>query len=314
MARDELRTWSWRRWGCVGILTLIGLLAVWSVALVSVAFVRGRSEQVTLHESSRELPGMTIPGSPAGGDPSGDAATVDTDGRVILDFVVGELEVLRGELGQTAKIEAHFDSHSYELTEKLETSGSRWTYRVTFEETSWFKDGGLRALLGGHYPTIRLWLPPDVPIALEGTFRMGGFHLELGGLWLTDIDLTLDQGALTVDFDTPLAAPVDRVSIHSTRGGLFVNRLGNTSPRLLEIDHATGALSLDLRGRWSRDSEVHISSTMSRAKVWLPVGPRIVGWPPGASFAKPTDSDVPPPTISMSVSELACALDLAEER
>ncbi len=312
MARDKIRTWGWRRWGCVGILTLIGLLAVWSVALVSAAFMRGRSEQVTLHESSRELPGARIPSSPAGGDPSDAAVTVDADGRVILDLVVGEFEVLRGELGETARIEAHFDSRSYELTEKFETAGSGWTYRVTFEETSWFKDSGLRALLGGHYPTIRLWLPPDVPIALEGTFRKGDSHLELGDLWLTDIDLTLDQGALTVDFDTPLAAPVDRVSIHSTRGGLFVNRLGNTSPRLLEIDHATGALSLDLRGSWSRDSEVHISSSMSRAKVWLPVGPRIVGWKPGASFAKPTDSDVPPTTISISVVEFACALDLAE--
>ena len=226
----------------------------------------------------------------------------------------GEVEVLAGEPDEAARFEALFDSNSYELSEEFEDSNSGWTYRVKFEETTWFKDSGLRALFGGHYPKIRLWLPPDVPIAFEGTFRKGRFHLELGGLRLTEIDLTNDQGALTVDFDTPLVYPVDRVSIRSTRGGLFVGRLGNSSPRLLEIDHATGPLHADLRGNWLRDSEVHISSKMSRARMWLPEGPRIIGWSPGETPARVTDPVAPRPTINMSVVELACAMDLVQAR
>ena len=286
------------RVGCAGTAVLAVLLLVWSVALVATAVARSRSEQVTRYETTRVLPSSTRFDGAAG--------------RVVLDLVVGEFEVLPGEPGEPARIEARFDSSSYELSEEFEDSNSGWTYRVKFEETRWFKDSGLRALFGGHYPKIRLWLPPDVPMAFEGAFRRGGSHLELGGLSLTEIDLTNDQGALTVDFDTPLAGPVDRVSIHSSRGGLFVGRLGNSSPRLLEIDHETGPLHADLRGNWLRDSEVHISSSFSRARLWLPEGPRIVGWSPGETSAGVTDSATPRPTINMSVFELLCAMDLVK--
>ena len=247
MSRDKPRRRSWRRVGYVSIAVLAGLLLVWSVALVATAVARGRSEQITHYDTTRVLPGAT--------------RFEEAAGRVVLDLVVGEFEVLPGEPDEPARIEAHFDSNSYELSEEFEHSNSGWTYRVKFEETTWFKDSGLRALFGGHYPKIRLWLPPDVPIVFEGTFRKGRFDLELGGLRLTEIDLTNDRGALTVNFDTPLVYPVDRVSIRSTRGGLFVGRLGNSSPRLLEIDHATGPLHADLRGNWLRDSEVHAGSS-----------------------------------------------------
>ena len=56
---------------------------------------------------------------------------------------------------------------------------------------------------------VRIVLPRDVPLSLEGKVGMGEVRMDLGGLWLIDANLTAKMGEFTVDFDEPLLAELD---------------------------------------------------------------------------------------------------------
>ena len=189
MADATKMTWSRLKLGCLCVFLVGGLLFAWAVSLFGTAYFRGRNEVVESRTLTRTIPETAV-------------------GRVVLDFTVGEFYVVRGEPGEPVAVEAEFDTRSYALRESFEPSpGSSFTYRVTFEETSWFKDGGLRAVLGGSFPKITVSLPPDRPLALEGRFGKGHANVELGGLWLTEVDIDFEKGALAVGAERPLVVP-----------------------------------------------------------------------------------------------------------
>ncbi len=299
MSETDKRSSSWLKLGCLGVLGAVALLAVWAVAVVGAASIRARNEVIESRTLSRPIPRAREPsGTPVG--------------RVVLNFTVGDFRVVRGEPGDPVTVEASFDRRSYALHESFDPrNDSGWTYRVTFEETNWFKDGGLRGLLGGSFPKIVVSLPPDVPLALEGTFGKGHAAFDLGGLWLTDVDLSFDSGAMELRVDQPLVAPVERIAIRSRRGATLLRSLGNASPRILEIDHRMGGLMVDLGGQWVRDADIRIASSMGGGRLSLPDGVIIEGLPNQPLAAVPAaPPEVPLPTLRISISSLLGRMDV----
>ena len=153
---------NWLKLGCLCVLGVGVLLAVWAASLFGTALTRARNEVVESRELSRQV------SRPPG--PALEALSQPAAGRVVLDFTVGEFRIVAGEPGEPIAVVAEFDTRSYELQERYEiAAGSTWTYSLTFNETTWFKDAGLRALLGGAFPKITVSLPPDVPLELVGS-------------------------------------------------------------------------------------------------------------------------------------------------
>lgn len=291
----ESRSRRWLKLGCLGVIAVVVLSAAWVGAIFGTAYLRGQRELVVKQELSRELPDR--PQQPAG--------EVAAAGRVVLDLTVGEFFVRPGAPGDPIRVDAKFDERSYRLTESWEEAADGiWIYRLLFEETSWFKDGGLRALLGGSFPRIEIRLPPDVPLALEGHFGKGGSELDLGGLWLTEVDLNAEKGGFNLYFAEPLAVPLERLAVHAKQGGASLRRIGNASPRRLEVVHRMGGLSVDLQGQWVCDSEIRIVSSMGGAGVVLPRDVSIEGLEDrDLRLSPPSDPEIPLPRLHMSISE-----------
>jgi hypothetical protein len=222
---------------------------------------------------------------------------------LIVDFEVGEFTILPGEAGEPIRVEAEFDKTSYALEESFEPGGDDgWIYRLTFRQTGLIKDGGLRILFGASYPDLRVFVPPDLPIALRGRFGKGGADLELGGLWLTDVDLELEKGGLDVNVGEPLVQPVRSFRVHGKQGGMSTSMVGNASPTKVDIDWRQGGSSVDLRGQWMNDSDVSIRSRMGGSHIQLPRGVRIEGLPGRGPLLTPSDEEVALPTLRISTS------------
>jgi hypothetical protein len=178
--------------------------------------------------------------------------------------------------------------------------GQPWTYRVTFRRTGSWLVTALKELLGGTRPEVRVWLPNDTPLNLDLDVSQGGAEIELGGLWLTSADLNLDKGGCKLDISEPLHAPMERLQVRGSMGGLAATGLGNASPRRLEVDFSMGGMSLDLGGRWVRDSDVTIRTRMSGAAVQLPRDVNVVGLD-RERFDLRERPEVPRPTLRFSV-------------
>jgi len=286
----------WFRWGCLTLVVMVCIPVACTGVLVGTALWKGSHEAVESRLLSQDVPTPTGPPTAPGTVPNG-------AGHVVLDFTVGEFFVEAGNPGEPIRVEAEYDRNSYELTRSYTTADDgSWTFLVRFREIGLFRDSGLRVVFGGAYPRIHVFLPPDVPLTLHGSFARGGADLELGGLWLTAVELEQEKGGCDIDFDEPLVAPLDRFVVRARQGGFSVSRLGHASPRLVEIDHRMGGMGVDLRGRWLNDADVSISSLMGGADVRLPDDVR-VEWVEGSRFATAPTAEPGRelPTLRMSV-------------
>lgn len=285
------------RFGCLSVLVVVGVSLCGALVLFAVAFFGARTESVKRQELSRELD------RPAAGETSVRSLSPDGEGLLIVDFSVGDFEIRPGEAGEPIRVEAKFDTSSYVLEESFEPgTGDGWVYRLTFRQTGLIRDGGLRVLFGASYPELRVFVPPDIPVALSGRFGKCGAYLELGGLWLTDVDLEFEKGGLDVSFDRPLLAPLHSFRIHGKQGGMSTRMVGNASPEEVDIFWQQGGSQVDLRGQWVNDSALSIRSRMGGNHIQLPRGVRIEGLPGRGPLLAPSEDEVPVPTLHISTS------------
>jgi hypothetical protein len=100
----------------------------------------------------------------------------------------------------------------------------------------------------------------------------GGAVVRLGGLWLRTADIEFESGAFELSVDEPLREPMSNLSIRTAKGGALLNRLGNASPRRLDVSYRMGGIDMDLGGQWLADAEITISGGTGGGAVHLPSG------------------------------------------
>ena len=268
--RSPARKRGWFRTGCFGCLGIVILAVVLPLAWAFIEMARGVPElNRETRTASQLLPGghdSELPATP----PPGSQMAAMAPGRVEVDFSTGEFTIEAGPPGQPIRVEADYDTGTYELVEEYSSQGELgWTYHVRFRpKVSW-----LRMLLAGgqgQENNITLILPRGVPMSLTGDIGIGESNLDLGGLWLTQVDLGLGIGEHKVHFDEPLPHPMEELRLSSSIGEVTVGRIGNASPRTVLLEHSLGEVSYDLRGEWTVDSEVDVACGIGECKVRLP--------------------------------------------
>ena len=260
--------------GCAGAV-LLAILVVGT--LIGVGALVGAPEP-SVEETSVEQPvppGPFVDGSAQtdSGDPvlppGGLVPQVSEPGRVVLDLKMGEFEVVAGDGPGPIRIEGDFDTSIFEVVTEYERYGeSGWIYTIrTRNKVGWY-----RMLFSDRRQTsfVRIILPRDVPLSLEGEVGMGEVRMDLGGLWLVDTDLSASMGEFTVDFDEPLLVPMNDFRVAAKMGDARVRNLGNASPSTVNVRHRMGAMSLDLVGAWKNDTRVQGGISMGEFVVWVP--------------------------------------------
>ncbi len=192
-------------------------------------------------------------------------------GRIELDLHLGEFEIVAGEPGQGVVVDGEYESDAFRLAEdfELQEDGS-WTYKLSFRPR-----GGMFGMMfrgAGNNPNnrIKITLPPDRPFDLVGELGVGETALDLGGLWIRDLDLESGVGSHRVEFSRPTAYPMDSFSMEMSVGELEIEELGNASPRRVRVAHQIGEVNVDLSGAWQVDSEVTIRNRIGEARVEAP--------------------------------------------
>lgn len=287
---------SFLKYGCFGCAGVVVLCVLLLVVLGATAFFQTQSATVEERRLEQDLPRA---------EPSADFAIPVAEGRVVLDLAEAEFEIEPADPGEPLRVEASFDSNSFELVESREDDGEGgWIYRLSFRSTRTFNLGTLRSWFGGNPPRVHVFLPLDVPMALEGRLQKGPTTMELGKLWLTEIDLDFSRGALLLGVSDPLAAPARSVVINGKMGALVARTLGNTSAQRMEIHGGMGAVVADLRGHWLNDSEIEVTVAMGGGEVRLPQDVTIRGL--SDQFARyntgpEPDAELPRPTLDVYV-------------
>lgn len=275
--------------GCLGLLGIGVLLAVIT------AFIAWRG----IDEQRIEEPEL----APLAASSLGELT--DAPGRVILDLRQGEFEIRPARAGEGITVRARYDREVFELSHDYETlPDSSWIYRVQFRRTMPALQAIFRALMGGDTDAyVHVHLPADIPIELEVHVAEGELEAEIGGLWITEGDIRFEKGGFSLDVDEPLRQPMNRLSIRCRMGGFEASRLGNTSPRLLDIDCKMGGADIDLGGFWVRDCDIQIAVRMGGMGVGVPDDVEVQGLGAAGSGLRHENAEIPSPVLRFSVSE-----------
>jgi hypothetical protein len=262
------------KFGCFGCLALVFLLTLIAAIVFGVAWNQARNEDIERAELTQVL---TVPEVPVIEDAPIDVPTEfvieEAAGRIVLDLRHTKFDIVPASPGEALRVDAKFDANHYGLSDSFNegTADEGWNYEVRFRRTSEsYALTALKELLGGTKPRVKVYLPSDVPYDLEIDVMQGGAEVELGGLWLTNVDIRFLQGGGAVEISEPLQRPVESMDIQFSQGGGVFEGVANASPRTLDVAFSMGGGYLDLRGPWQRGAEITIDQSMGGVSVQLP--------------------------------------------
>jgi hypothetical protein len=257
--------------GCVGCVVLLALTLVVVGALIVLVLAEGhpeeRVEQVSRTVVLPELPADAAPPVLPDRRPLAEAPGTRQAGRIVLDLSRTDLTVRPAPAGSGLGLEGSYDAAAFELEERYDADGGmRWAYHLRFEP----RGLGLRFVAGGQNNRLRLTVPRDTPLSIEGSIGAGRSDLELGGLWLVALDLQLGAGRHEIGFAEPLPFAAEGFRVRSGVGELAVSGLGNASPASVQIRHRIGQVSVDLEGAWVCDAEVDVRCGVGDCRLRVP--------------------------------------------
>ena len=187
-------------------------------------------------------------------------------GTIELGIRMAEVEISPGPAGSPLRLDADWNAAIFRLDEGLEQKEGGWKYHLRF-------GGRGLALLRHHehHPSrLRLQIPVDHPLSIEGKVSMGESELDLGGLALDRVSLRLSTGNHRLSFREPTPQPLSLLEVEGSMGQVTVIGAGNASPRHIDVRHGMGELLLDLSGKWRADGEVDVNFRMGDSRVELP--------------------------------------------
>lgn len=266
--------------GCLGLVIIsiafFGIVGVLQFRAATVA------EDPTQEERRRDLPPV-----PATASQLADArGTTDLElgavapaaptslpssgvGTIELDLMMGEFIIVPFD-GDSIEIDADFDQARFELEEDFqETGGGDWTYAIRFKTT--------RRILGFRETRnrVEIRIPRGRPLNVVGEVNMGQSEIDLGGLWLGNVDLEVGMGQHTVEFSEPTPMPLESFAVEGRMGEVDFERIGNASPARIEVSHVMGQMALDLEGEWRGDGAVVARCRMGECTVYTPEDVRV---------------------------------------
>lgn len=116
-----------------------------------------------------------------------------------------------------------------------------------------------------------------VPLDLRLDVGASSGQIDLGGLSIENLDLTMGAADLRIDFDRPNPERLSSLHIYSGAAKLELHGLGNANLDELSFDGGLGTYLFDWSGEWQRSANVRILAGASEVTLRLPqkIGVRI---------------------------------------
>lgn len=119
---------------------------------------------------------------------------------------------------------------------------------------------------------LRLELARGVPMDLDLEFGAVKADLDLGGLALTDLDLSTGASESVIDVSEPNPSRMETASFEVGAADFTMRNLGNLNAATILVDAGVGSLKLGLDGRWQRDARIGIDMGLGSLELRVPEG------------------------------------------
>ena len=113
-------------------------------------------------------------------------------------------------------------------------------------------------------------LNPDLPTRLSIDVGLGDGIMELGGMNITDMNLSNGLSSTELNFSEPVKNAVDEMELETGLGKFRAKNLGNAKFKELSFDCGLGSATLDFHGVSAERSEVTVDVGLGSVTLILP--------------------------------------------
>ncbi|MCX7681471.1 MAG: toast rack family protein [Anaerolineae bacterium] len=111
---------------------------------------------------------------------------------------------------------------------------------------------------------------PRVPLAMDINVGAGRGDLDLSGLQLTELEVSLGAGNCDLRFNEVNRAALETFTLESGASRVEVSGIGNASPRRMSVRGGVGDIVLDFTGAWTETAEIDIAAGVGAITLRLP--------------------------------------------
>jgi hypothetical protein len=119
---------------------------------------------------------------------------------------------------------------------------------------------------------LELELARGVPMDLDLEFGAVQADIDLGGLALTNLELSTGASESMVDISEPNPLEMRMAAFEAGAAEFTVHGLGNLNAERITVDAGVGSITLGLEGRWQRDAELNIQLGLGSLELLVPEG------------------------------------------
>ncbi len=117
---------------------------------------------------------------------------------------------------------------------------------------------------------VRVELPLEAKLRLKAQVKAGEIDIDLGGLALKNLALSIWAGKVRLDFSKPNQLEMEYAEINTRIGKTDIRRLGNARFKYVKIDGGIGELDVDFTGLLLAEARAELDLDIGETSIRLP--------------------------------------------
>lgn len=188
----------------------------------------------------------------------------ESDMKVKVRYGAGRLSIRPAEAGTLYRMRLRYDEETFEPVAQYEENRLDLGLESIRKHIDWpgERDSG----------EMDLTLARNVPMDLDLEFGAVRAVLDLGGLQLTNLDLSTGASESRISFSQPNPIRMESATFEVGAADFQVRDLGNLNADRITVDAGVGNVVLAFTGGWKRDADVSVDMGLGALELRFPEG------------------------------------------
>jgi hypothetical protein len=184
--------------------------------------------------------------------------------RVRVRYGAGRLSIGPADPGALYRMHLRYDEETFEPVAQYEQNRLDLGVESIRRHIDWpgDRDSG----------EMELFLARDVPMELDLEFGAVRADLDLGGLQMTELDLSTGASESRVSISEPNPIPMGTANFEVGAADFHVRDLGNLNAERIKVDAGVGNVVLAFTGEWQRNADVSVDMGLGALELRFPEG------------------------------------------
>ncbi|MGH7498503.1 MAG: hypothetical protein ACREL3_06595, partial [Gemmatimonadales bacterium] len=183
-----------------------------------------------------------------------------------LEYAAGTLHVGPGRPDELYRMDVSYDENRFVPVSDFDASGSDVTLGVAAAGR-----GGVRVVSENQLnQSAGVAFSPKADLALDVELGAVDADLDLGGLRVTDLDLSAGASRAVVRFSRPNGTRCRAANLRAGAAELSISGLGNSRCDTIGFEGGVGKVTLDFGGVWTSNSQVEVKMALGEVTLVLP--------------------------------------------